>query len=169
MGKFIISKAGFTLIELLTVIALLGALAGIVLIAIDPNAQLGRARDTQRKSDIRQLQSALEIYRSDNGDYPTSLINCPTTGIKTYLGNAAASSPCTVTYLSKVPNDPKYNASDPTAYWNGGIYLYSQSGSTYKIDACLENKTDNDKFDTSTSPGGSGTCKSGLYYEVTNP
>lgn len=59
---------GFTLIELLVVIAIIGTLASVVL------ASLGQARtkanDAKRLSDLKQLQTALEIYYSDNGRYP---------------------------------------------------------------------------------------------------
>ena len=43
---------GFTLIELLIVIAVLGVLAAVVLVAIDPGQQLARGRDSGRKPSI---------------------------------------------------------------------------------------------------------------------
>lgn len=62
------SRAGFTLIELLMVIAVIGALSSIVIVTF-PAAQK-RARDSQRKSDIKQYQTALESYANKNdGSY----------------------------------------------------------------------------------------------------
>ncbi len=55
---------GFTLIELLVVIAVIGALSSIVVVTF-PAAQK-RARDAQRKSDIKQYQTALESYANKN-------------------------------------------------------------------------------------------------------
>ncbi|PIU36636.1 prepilin-type cleavage/methylation domain-containing protein, partial [Candidatus Roizmanbacteria bacterium CG07_land_8_20_14_0_80_34_15] len=56
-------KHGFTLIELLVVIAIIGSLSALFL----PNfmAARERARDTQRKSDLRQIQKALEMHKQD--------------------------------------------------------------------------------------------------------
>lgn len=65
----IISK-GFTLIELLIVIAVIGVLAAVVLVAIDPVEQLGRGRDAGRKSSVAQLGRALEAYFTVNNVYP---------------------------------------------------------------------------------------------------
>lgn len=71
-------KKGFTLIELLIVIAIIGVLATLLMVNFIGVRQ--RARDAQRKSDLRQIQSALEIYRSDQGSYPASIINCTCNG-----------------------------------------------------------------------------------------
>ena len=48
------SRRGFTLIELLIVMAILGVLAVVVLVAINPIQQLARTRDTGRKSGVTQ-------------------------------------------------------------------------------------------------------------------
>jgi type II secretion system protein G len=62
------SGAGFTLVELLVVITILGVLATIGLVAF-ASAQM-RGRDSQRKSDLKQLSNALEVFSSDYGKYP---------------------------------------------------------------------------------------------------
>src|SRR5688572_19520071 len=64
-------QRGFTLIELLVVVAVIGVLSSLLMANFVGIRQ--RARDGQRKSDLRQIQSALELYRSDNGFYPTNL------------------------------------------------------------------------------------------------
>lgn len=61
--------SGFTIVELLVVIVVIGILAGLVLNSFS-GAQ-GRARDAKRKTDIRTLTTALEIYYAENGQYPS--------------------------------------------------------------------------------------------------
>jgi prepilin-type N-terminal cleavage/methylation domain-containing protein len=62
---------GFTLIELLIVMAILGVLAVVVLVAINPVQQLARTRDAGRKSAVTQLGHALEAYYTGRGGvYP---------------------------------------------------------------------------------------------------
>lgn len=65
-------QAGFTLIELLVVIAVVGVLAGAVIVMINPGAQFARARDADRKNDIRVIKQALEEYLIVNGSYPNT-------------------------------------------------------------------------------------------------
>mgnify|MGYP000660258094 CR=1 FL=1 len=70
-------KKGFTLIELLIVMAILGVLAVVVLVAINPVQQLARTRDAGRKSTVTQLGHSLEAYfTAHNGDYldPTNCV-----------------------------------------------------------------------------------------------
>lgn len=61
---------GFTLIELLIVIAILGVLAVVVLLALNPVQQLARTRDAGRISGVTQLGHAQEAFAtSNNGTY----------------------------------------------------------------------------------------------------
>lgn len=64
-----IMKKSFTLIEMLIVIVIIGILAT----ALVPRLQdvQARARDTKRKTDIRNIYNANEIYFMDNGNYNT--------------------------------------------------------------------------------------------------
>jgi prepilin-type N-terminal cleavage/methylation domain-containing protein len=64
------TKKGFTLIELLIVMAILGVLAVVVLVAINPVQQLARTRDSGRKSTITQVGHAMEaFFTAHNGSY----------------------------------------------------------------------------------------------------
>lgn len=64
---------GFTLIELLIVIAVLGVLAGGVLVAINPLEKIAKAKDSTKKSTVSQLTNALQSYYTLNGGkYPTA-------------------------------------------------------------------------------------------------
>jgi prepilin-type N-terminal cleavage/methylation domain-containing protein len=61
-------KGGFTLIELLVAIVILGIITTLAVFSIG-NVRT-KARDTKRIGDIRGLQTALEMYNSDNSGYP---------------------------------------------------------------------------------------------------
>jgi len=64
-------KKGFTLVELLIVIAIIGVLAVVVLVAINPVEQLAKTRDSGRISSVTQLGHALQAYyTSKNALYP---------------------------------------------------------------------------------------------------
>lgn len=66
-----LSRSGFTIVELLIVIVVIGILAGLVFVQFN-NVQ-GRARDSERKADIRLIESKLAEYRADNSAYPGAL------------------------------------------------------------------------------------------------
>ena len=64
------NNSGFTLIEIMVVVLILGLLAALVVPKI-----VGRtddARVTKAKSDIKAIESALNLFKIDNGFYPTS-------------------------------------------------------------------------------------------------
>lgn len=78
-------KKGFTLLEILLVITLVGVLASIVLVAINPIKQLAEARNAQRLDDITKINQALEDYFVANKTYPTGITTsyqniCPPSG-----------------------------------------------------------------------------------------
>lgn len=99
-------ERGFTLIELLMVIAIIGFLSSVVLIAVD-QARI-QARDSKRISDIRQIQNALEIYAADNNNL------YPNVGGTTYV--YALSSHLTPNYISVMAEDPTRTGSSRYRY-----------------------------------------------------
>ncbi len=124
-------QAGFTLVELLISIAIIGILSSIVIVNLSGFRE--RGRDTQRKSDILQIQTALELYRADQAGYPTTN-NFPdcTAANSGLIGG-------TTVYMAKIPCDPL-----PAAAW-GRRYFYSSTGNSYELFACLENANDSKK------------------------
>jgi len=110
------TKKAFTLIELLVVIAVIGLLASIVSVAV--NSARVKARDVQRKANIKQIQTALELYYDANGAYPPSGgAASPNSG----WSNSTDASWNTLQtalapYLSTLPHDPREDASG----WPGG-------------------------------------------------
>ncbi len=151
----ILKKNGFTLIELLIVISIIGVLAALLMANFVGIRQ--RARDAQRKSDVRQIQAALELYRADVGTYPNLVPNC-TDSIKSDCVASDA-----IVYMQDTPSDPL-----GSTYYNSGSYYYEvgTGNATYVLGGCLENSNDSQAI--TTSPGGSG-CSTGKYYVVTNP
>jgi general secretion pathway protein G len=132
--KIVNCRKGFTLIELLIVIAIIGVLATLLMVNFVGVRQ--RARDAQRKSDLRQIQSALELYRADNSKYPD--LGNGDGQFPDKCGTGVSFAMTGTIYMQTVPCDP---------LGAGITYTYTspipgQSG-TYSITACLENASDN--------------------------
>ena len=74
---------GFTLIEIMAVVLIIGLLTAVVGTAIF--GQIDRARVTTAKTQMKNIEAALDFYRMDNGKYPTTeqgldaLVHQPTT------------------------------------------------------------------------------------------
>jgi general secretion pathway protein G len=79
-----LGSKGFTLIEIMVVLVILGILAGLIVPRI-----IGRpdeARRMKAKIQIQSFETALQLYRLDTGNYPTTeqgllaLVEAPATG-----------------------------------------------------------------------------------------
>ena len=99
------NKRGFTLIELMVVIIILGILA--MWVAPKIMSRPGEAKQVKAKLDIQNLETALKLYKLDNGNYPSTeqglqaLVEKPESGIIPKKWKDGG-------YLEKgkVPNDP---------------------------------------------------------------
>ena len=133
---------GFTLIELLVVISIIGILT--TLVAANLNSARSRARDAQRKSDMRSVATALRLYYNDWGQYPP-LVSNNGVGSIGGCGTGNGSQPTSLcswnspfndgsnVYMSKLPKDPS----------PGQEYFYKRTANdVYVLSACLENTSD---------------------------
>jgi len=109
-------QGGFTLIEILVVVVILGILASIIVPKIMRRPE--EARRTKAIVDIKAIEMALDLYRLDNGVYPSTeqgleaLVTKPTTGVipKNWKEEG---------YLHKDPKDPW---GTPYVYLSPGLY-----------------------------------------------
>ncbi len=152
------SSRGFTLIELLTVIAILSILAALIFGNFVTTIK--KARDNRRKQDLSQVKTALELYFSDIGLYPTTH---PTLEGGLPWGSSLTNSIGTKTYMKKLPQEPSKNS--------GYNYSYESDGTYFKLYSCLENTEDLD-YNNITPTGvpncGIG-CNSQCHYGVSSP
>jgi type II secretory pathway pseudopilin PulG len=111
------------------VIAIIGILATIAVVALQ-NAR-AKARDARRVADVKQIQTALELFFNDKQRYPT------TNEFK--LGSIfSTSTQGTTTYMSIIPTPPSPADGICTTANNKSYgYLSSGDGSTYTIAYCL--------------------------------
>jgi prepilin-type N-terminal cleavage/methylation domain-containing protein len=125
------NRKGFTLIELLVVIAIIGLLSTLSVLAL--NSARARSRDAKRITDIKQIQTALEMYYNDAGQYPSAAIF--------ELGSIGTGSN---TYMTKIPTAPTPIdgadcVDDPEK--NTYVYIFDDSatgtGGTYTLRYCL--------------------------------
>jgi len=143
---------GFTLIELLVVVSLIGILATLILANL--NSARERARDAQRKSDLRNINTALRLYYNDFGGYPANsasgeIMGCGSSGTSTCSWSGPWQTTAT-TYMSILPGDPV----------SSQAYVYTRlDQDTFTIQACLENPSDEDGQEE-------GSCDSGVMYLV---
>ncbi|MGA1050026.1 MAG: LamG-like jellyroll fold domain-containing protein [Minisyncoccia bacterium] len=116
-------KKGFTLLEILLVIAAIGILAAIVLVAINPTRQISQVRNAQRRSDINAIYKALEQYLIDNKDYPEGITGTPKAICNnTVTTNCVNLSILVPTYLASIPKDP-----------SGGVYNVYKNSANNRI------------------------------------
>jgi general secretion pathway protein G len=137
--RFHSNPPGFTLIEIMVVMVIIGILAGLIVPRI-----IGRpdeARQTKAQVQIESIETALKLYKLDNGYYPTTeqglqaLIEAPTAGQLPRAWREGG-------YLEKgkVPSDP----------W-GNEYIYLSPG--------IHSDFDLMSYGADGEPGGEGKDK----------
>jgi prepilin-type N-terminal cleavage/methylation domain-containing protein len=102
-------KKGFTLLEILLVVAAIGILAGIVIVAINPARQLAQTRNANRSSAVDTILNAVWQYAIDNnGNLPDTI---PTTA--TEICKTGASDCTGLVDLSAITSSGRYIPSIP--------------------------------------------------------
>lgn len=158
-------KKGFTLVELLVVMAILGILA-VVSLANFRTSQI-KARDAQRKHDMRQITNALEAYISDHGSYPDAGTGGDAGKIVACSDSCGVPEGCewegtsvremcdenSTVYMIEVPGDPQPGTSQPN-------YCYWSDNTSYKLYVNLENEKDPERFE---EPNPTRSCGGALY------
>jgi len=157
------NQRGFTLMELLVVIAIVGILATLAILMFR-DAQ-AKARDAKRKSDLKNISTALEMYNNDYGKYPIPIV-C--------VGEVCAPVECTeaegcpqvpITELYRIPEMVEYlptKPDDPLAgrgVEHSYIYRVTPDGANYNLGGIMERSDDLAKND-----GG----RSDIVYETYN-
>jgi type II secretion system protein G len=134
---------GFSLVELLVSVSIIAIL---IAIGIASYATINKqSRDAKRKSDLEQIRAALEMYRADNGYYPSA-------GSGSWVVASSSTDPLVgltptlvSTYIPVIPTDPKasqnymYIARNAVA----GVYY------AYCLSAALESENPTDTCTTS--------------------
>jgi general secretion pathway protein G len=127
-------QAGFTLIEIMVVIVILGLLAALVVPKLIGRTE--EAKRTQARVQIKHLQQALELFKLDNGFFPTTdqgleaLVHAPEGGRvpKNYRKGG---------YMDRVPKD---------AWGNAYVYVSPGTHGDYDISS----------YGADDAPGGEG-------------
>lgn len=149
------NSKGFTLIELLIVAAILSIMVLVALVIVDPVAQFEKASDARRKSDLQQLQRAMEAFYEDHGFYPCSSANTyriidsgvrddPCEGEGLAFNGSSSWQP----YMKLLPADPRSEKS---------YKYYSPDGQTYYLYASLDR---GEKDQNVCNPGYNDACSS---------
>lgn len=141
------NNKGFTLVELLVVIAIIGLLSTLAVVALG-TARL-KSRDVKRLADLKQIQTALELYFTDHNAYPVAAA-AVTLGTGNYAcldnnGFEAANCANGTVYMGIVPKDPSTN---------NYTYVAAAPGTTYTMTATLEGTSNGFSGNVRATPSG---------------
>jgi prepilin-type N-terminal cleavage/methylation domain-containing protein len=150
-NKYITISYGFTLLELLIVMAIIGIMATILMVLVNPARQLAKARDSERRSDIYAIVSAIDRYATEHsgalpdtdGDEETS--NFPTNptcigtggGCFNLAGAGETGETIVPEYMYEIPTDPKTGDQSDTGYQiyvDGNNYIHASASAETETD-----------------------------------
>jgi len=123
-----IKQSGFTLIEIMVVVVIIGLLAAVVGPKVFQNVD--KANMTRVKSDLRALESALNLYRLDNFNYPSTsqgleaLVSQPGPEARNWQEGG---------YLDRIPEDPwgnPYQFLSPGEQGEIDIFTFGKDGAS---------------------------------------
>jgi prepilin-type N-terminal cleavage/methylation domain-containing protein len=149
-------RSGFTLLELLISITVIGILAAIVVLAVNPQAQLRNAKDVKRLADMNAILKAVNQFQIATGRLPqlngveavlihsspsskeicrydSSQISfatlCDIFGFR-YIGEIAPG------FIAKLPTDPEH---DPADTWGTDYHIWKDANGRITVSAPLYN------------------------------
>jgi len=123
------TRKGFTLLEILLVIAAIGILASIVLVAINPNRQINQARQAAINSEKNTIEKALQQRLIDTGQYPSSIEGVQKEVCATGAEQEGGSTSCTgkadlralvPNYIASIPSSTSYTVNTSN---DGRVYV----------------------------------------------
>lgn len=151
------TSIGLVVVFVFVLIATIGLLSTLAVVAL--NSAREKSRDSKRVADVKQIQTALELYYADHDEYPEA------TG-GAILGRTSASTLCAsgfrtacfggeTVYMGDVPSAP--TPSDGGCLANDNSYFYHRRESTtdYTLTFCLGGSVGDlgAGFHTATSQG----------------
>lgn len=132
---------GFTLVELLIVVVVVGILAGVVLVVLNPSKQQNVAKEATSRSNLEKLVLGIESYYAVEGIYPTvDQAGNPTSVLRTV-------------YLKQWPTQP-----------TGTVYTYFVDGLNFGVrvnkpeTGCIKYHSSWRKMQDCTSCGDDTSC-----------
>lgn len=143
-----LEKGGFTLVELLVVITIVSILT-VISLGSYTSAQI-KAKDSQRKSDLKSISESLMLYYNDMGSFPSLFI----------FGNSDVgfTGKNGLVYMRQTPIDPRN--------MNEYVYIYKVTPDlkAFNLFANLENKKDSQCETTPYVVDGTNYC-----YGISSP
>ncbi len=142
-------RAGFTIAELMVVVSIIGIIAAFIIPNI--NQSTGDSRDAERKTTLRTLQGALELYKHEYGRYPEACNGGATDWSGVWSGEVGTDYECgdgtgeyirddlagtvgvtenfTPQFIPVLPRDPFLNGATDAGY----VYATNPEGTVYKL------------------------------------
>lgn len=175
IGKNRSNLSGFSLLELLVVVSIIAILMTVTVFGIAESR--AQSRDAERKTNIRLVQNALELYKGKYGRYPEAC-NGPTTsrsgGGVNPSGEPGTSFSCSggsgeyivglvPEFLLELPKSAREVSGD-----QGYVYLVNNEGSVYKFMALNVVETE-EIYDAVSSASTGKTTESGHEFHRCGP
>lgn len=131
MPNIITNQKGFSLTELMITVSIISTIGTVSAAKLD--SSLSAARDANRKMNIRQVQTSLELYYDDNLSYPVYQEDSQKSWeiLKSALANPEKQ------YISELPNDPLNKDKYVFKYWSDG----NKFKISYELEDTSVNKT----------------------------
>ncbi|MEI7452145.1 MAG: fibrobacter succinogenes major paralogous domain-containing protein [Candidatus Falkowbacteria bacterium] len=125
-------KKGLSLIEIIVVVAIIGILASVAVVALN-NSRV-KSRDAKRVADVKQIQTALQLFFANNQRYPSAQEFAQNSLVTASVVNGQM---VTTTYMAKIPTPP--TVVDGNCSSTSGSYSYdvASNGSSYTISYCV--------------------------------